>query len=342
MRQVLWSAVLAGSVFSIPAIAGNYNVTTFTVPGYGSAEAEGINDSGTIVGNAISPTGFRQPFTITGGSASLFSVPNYAGTGAAPNATGNVIANDGTVGGFQYDYTGNYGYVGTPGGSFTEFSSTGSTTFSGITNSSGPILGATVVHGLDGHGGADGAQYINNYNGSGVNVAFGFTTTLTGGALNLALYEYATGDNTVFEQSNSAGVIAGYAKPTAGGNDIGFTFASGMFTTLTTPAGYDSLVANSINDSGEIVGFVIDPSGGQHGYIDNGGVPAIFDVAGAVNTYLYGVNDAGDIVGAWVDANGNRHPFEATPASAVPEPGSLSVIGAGLLGLLSVTRRRAR
>ena len=92
--------------------------------------------------------------------------------------------------------------------------------------------------------------------------------------------------------------------------------------------------------AGEIVGtyFI---GAGQYGFVEIGGVfTTVNDPNGVLGTTnVFGVNDSGDIVGSYTDASGVTHGFVADPVAA-PEPGVLSLLLAGLLGLALISRRK--
>jgi hypothetical protein len=132
---------------------------------------------------------------------------------------------------------------------------------------------------------------------------------------------------------NNSGDIVGFYMPT-GTISIGFVDIGGTITTI-DPFSSTFSQALGINSLGEIVGFYTDNSGMEHGYTDVSGIFTSFDPTGSTNTVVNGVNDLGQLVGFYTDSSDDTIGLVATP---VPEPASLTLIGASFLALACRTR----
>ena len=66
------------------------------------------------------------------------------------------------------------------------------------------------------------------------------------------------------------------------------------------------MLANGINDAGEVVGFFFDPDGNVNGYLYDNGTYTTLDVPSASSTQAQGINDAGQIVGSFSDGSGSH------------------------------------
>lgn len=305
----LVAALVAGAL-AAPAARAQLTFTPINVPGATSTYAWGVNGTGQIVGAYVDATG-THGFLDNAGSFTTLDVPGARGTSAyGINATGQI------VGGFTDNVGVNHGFL-YAGGGFGVLDVPGATTTvaRGI-NAAGQISGSYTDHVVNGqHGFLDNA---------GV-----FTP------IDALVYTYATG-------INDAGQVVGYYfTPHAG--PYAFLYSGGVVTDLRTGA-----AATGINNAGQIVGYDSYPyttSGvGYHGFVrDAGGAMNYFDVPGAADTYAEGINAAGLVVGYYDDATRGVYGFLATPAAlTAPEPGTLGLLGAGLVGISGVVVRRRR
>jgi probable HAF family extracellular repeat protein len=81
-----------------------------------------------------------------------------------------------------------------------------------------------------------------------------------------------------------------------------------IYTTLNDPLATTYTTATGINDAGQIVGYYVDGSGVQHGFLYSNGTYATFDdpLATSGVTRPYGINNAGQIVGFYTDNTGEH------------------------------------
>ncbi len=68
-----------------------------------------------------------------------------------------------------------------------------------------------------------------------------------------------------------------------------------------------STEADGINTRGDIIGFFVDASGKQHGFLDQHGTFTQLDFPKAASTKTVGINNENEIVGAFTDASGVQH-----------------------------------
>ena len=144
---------------------------------------------------------------------------------------------------------------------------------------------------------------------------------------------------------NNLGQIAG----NYGGTDWltrsrGFVYAGGAFSFLDYPGAVATFLPQ-VNAAGQAAGRWVDAAGRNHGYLYAGGTFRPYDVPGSTGTSGFGINDTGQVVGWYQDAAG-FHGYLTTFAavSAVPEPGTLALLaaGVGVLGGVGWRRRRRR
>lgn len=159
---------------------------------------------------------------------------------------------------------------------------------------------------------------------------------------------------------NNLGQVVGMATGTRNGDYLAFLYNNGKMQDLGTLAGGYFSVANGINDSGEIVGVSDTAKGGFAGsdaFLYTGG--SMYNLNSLIGnadsavwlTSATEINDQGQILADGVDIyNHERYTYLLTPTNTPPtcgalcqvsEPGTLGLLGLGIVGLGLTLRRRA-
>jgi hypothetical protein len=177
-----------------------------------------------------------------------------------------------------------------------------------------------------------------------------------------------SGPNVVNAQGvNNNGLVAGFylgidgqvhgftfdSKTAVNNVGVGKAIADPTIPTVAGEPGATFLFSQmlGINDKGIVSGYYGDSTTSQHGYLYDTNTGkytflddpnAAFTANGVEVTQFTGINNLGEISGFYTDAAGLAHGFVATPLAAVPEPGSLALVGVGLClaGVTMYVRRR--
>ncbi len=119
----------------------------------------------------------------------------------------------------------------------------------------------------------------------------------------------------------------------AGGNDVGYLGGKAKYkATIKLKITNSGYAGRGIDNAGDIVGWYIDSSGLQNGFLISGGKATTIDYPSdsEVYTVLEGINDKGTITGQWEDTSGIIHGFtydmKTKKFKDINIPGSVSFV----------------
>jgi hypothetical protein len=107
---------------------------------------------------------------------------------------------------------------------------------------------------------------------------------------------------------NSADAVAGWCTSTTTALATAFTYAKGKFTTISFPSS-NGTQAYGINDKGDVVGFYLDSSNAQHGFVKVGSKYTSIDVSGDSSTEAWGINNKGQMTVFAISTAGGYQSF---------------------------------
>ncbi len=322
------AAAVVGLLATAPARAGSYTFRNVVNPADVTFnQLLGINNSGTIsgyfgIGSASHP---NQGYTVSPPGYTSFTNENYPASVQTQVVAINSIGN---TAGFYIDSGGNqHGFTDMGG------------TFRTVDDPLGAVAGGggTQLLSLNDHGQASGFYVDASGNMQGFTVTLGTNPTFS------PLSFLPAG--TIMSQAggiNNLGMVSGFYENL--GVNAGFLYdpTSHTLSTLMVP-GSTLTEAFGLNNNGQVVGIYDDAMGVQHGFVWQGGNFTTIDAPGSApgTTTLNGINDQGQLVGFFVDANDNTIGLLGTP-TAVPEPGSLVLLGIGCVMAAGLLRVRSR
>jgi probable HAF family extracellular repeat protein len=269
--MILRASFVAAIIAGLSTAASAQNFVTIDFLGAIYTEADGINDSGQIVGTYLDAGFTSHGFLKTGKNFSSIDFPGapYTEIDGGINSSGQIVG--------WYSYGGNqeHGFL-YAGGNFStipDFPGAVYTQAQGISDS-GQIVG-TYADAIGGHG-----------------------FLYSGG--NFSSIDFPGATNTNARGINGTGQIVGTYRD-AGFNSHGFLYSGGSFSSIDFPGAINTFVT-VINQAGQIVGTYQDASSNYHGFKYSGGNFSSIDFPGASNTEAGGLNDGGQIVGFYRDA----------------------------------------
>jgi hypothetical protein len=289
--------------------AASYDYTTLDYPGAFLTGAFAV-DNGTVVGaywrdssgGSVDPEVDRA-FVYSGGVWTAFAYPGAISNDAEDIDGGHIV-------GGWIDGNGDHGYLYN-GGSWTSLDYPGA-------------QGTWAT-------GVSGDSIVGHYWGAGNPGGHGFLYE----SGSWATLDYPGAATTQARGIDGENIVGQYS----GSNDIshGFIYDGATWSSLDYP-GADWTIAQGLGGT-TVVGYYGDSTTGKiHGFLYDGGLWTPFDYPGDVDTYLAGI-DGGTLVGYYGDFSTGVHALVASPASPVPAPSAVWLVGSGLLSLAALRRK---
>lgn len=311
IRSVLALVSIIGGAASPALHAQAFTFQTFSVPGAlqgsaGTVGVNGINDTGTVSGFLVTPSGAYEGFLRD--SSGKFTFLNDPADTTVPSFTfANKSNIHGTVVGF---------FSNTAAGVYSGFLYNGAS-YTTYNLPDEPAGSSTLIYGINDFGDTCGQVLP----AGGVPQAFvvvdGKPSTFIVSGSGFSFCE-AINDQGVAVGGyvDSLGVYHGWIRQADGSvqtyNAPGASIRTGSVFCYGTNGG---TVLTGINNVGAMAGLYVDTTYKLHGFTvsTDGGFQPV-DVPGAASTSGGGINDRGVFVGHWSDKSCNNYGYIATPS----------------------------
>jgi probable HAF family extracellular repeat protein len=266
----------------MPTIIAVIGLKLLTIPGAAQTSANGINDSGQIVGQFIDANGVAHGFACDGNSFCQLDYPGSAGTSLLG------INNLGQIVGMFTTLAATYGFLydrGTFSPPLT-YPNAGNLTVANGINDRGEIVGVFQDAAPGGH-------------------SFYYK------AGNYYALDYPGARETAAEDINDNGQIVGDFPDGRGTHGFVFLENAGIFS---PPLDYPNTTVtglHTINNGGQIVGTFNDARGNQQPFLCVAGQLNPIQIPGATTAAINAISDRGEVVGNFQSAGGSFS-FSAT------------------------------